>query len=114
MRYQYIYYNNILQLTVSVDRPGIKPVTLTPLNNKQLHRINAAIVGWGITNDGRVADILQRATVTILTPEECVRKVKLITKEGFILGINYLCTSANPYALGSCVRNEKFCVFFLF
>lgn len=99
-----------MQLTSTVNRVGIRPVVITPLNNKQLYNVNGMLAGWGNTNRGP-QDELFKAKVKILNERECTRKLKLITNNqllGFFLGVgrNYLCNSADPYVLATCVRNR--------
>lgn len=97
---------SLSQLTSPINRVDVTIATLTSLNNQQLHGKKAMIAGWGLTKEGEIQNILQKATVKILSPEECTREIRLITNFSFTLGKHQLCSWSNPYVLSSCVRNE--------
>lgn len=91
-----------------MDRVGIRPVTITPLNAQQLYGKNAIIAGWGYTNEGKVADALQEVNVRILSQAQCEKRVQLTTNRYLRLKKNHICTSSEPYALGTCVSNANY------
>lgn len=82
----------------------VKPVTLTPLNNQQLYGKKAVLAGWGLTNEGEIADLLQKTRVKILPPMECGHKVQLVINETHVVEKNDICSAAEPYALTARVK----------
>jgi hydroxyacyl-ACP dehydratase HTD2-like protein with hotdog domain len=56
-------------------------------------------VGWGVSNTGQIASILQTANVKVLTKAECTERIKKLEKKKISFHERLFCTAAEPYVL---------------
>lgn len=71
----------------------IVPVRLNQLHAKQIQGKTAIIIGWGSQRN----KILLKANVKILTDDECLNKVRLMTDGLYSTDPDVICTFATPY-----------------
>lgn len=80
----------------------MKPLKLTTLNKQQVQGKTATVVGWRDKNE------LVKGSVTVLSDEDCERRIRLVTNRYESVDEKLLCTNAQPYVLLQSVRITKF------
>ncbi|KAJ8679942.1 hypothetical protein QAD02_015729 [Eretmocerus hayati] len=102
-----------IELSHEIDE-SIKPATIALRPVEKVEGGFAEIVGWGLLDDNVLNKQLNRAFVTILSPETCSKKIsEKLHKVKRIFSRN-ICTVANPRVSLTCgdsggpvVRNNK-------
>ncbi|XP_011495592.1 PREDICTED: chymotrypsin-2-like [Ceratosolen solmsi marchali] len=90
----------IIRLTESVERLSIVPIPLTTItNNAEFYGLNVTIVGWGISNTGQTASLLQMITVNILSNARCGERVSNLERRTISFHDRLFCTASEPYGL---------------
>lgn len=77
-----------------IYQPNIRPVRLTDLNKKQAQGKTTTIFGWQVSKT-----ILAKASVNILSDNDCQDKMRVMTNLNRTLNERVLCTFAKPYVL---------------
>ncbi|XP_011495569.1 PREDICTED: venom serine protease-like [Ceratosolen solmsi marchali] len=75
------------------------PGLITNVSNAIFHGLDAEIVGWGITNNGKHPKIMNKATVNIITIETCEAIIERLHGAKLVVDARFLCSLANPYIL---------------
>lgn len=87
-----------------VSQINIQPAILGQLRTVHLYRTKAVIIGWNFEIEGvRLAKRLRKANVKILNPDDCERRLYLISNLPSYIDHNELCTAAEPYVLTNLV-----------
>ncbi|XP_011495591.1 PREDICTED: chymotrypsin-2-like [Ceratosolen solmsi marchali] len=88
----------IIKLKVRINS-SIIPATLSNYENSAIFGLNVEIAGWGISNTGEVAPIMEKIKVTVLSKDECEARASILAEEELRFESVLFCTAANPFAL---------------
>ncbi|XP_058797612.1 uncharacterized protein LOC131667886 [Phymastichus coffea] len=92
----------IIKLLSKINKGTMIPISLSHLDDQQLYRTKALIVGWNVTSTLPASSILLKGEVTVLSPEQREHLFKLVTNEKITINKNYLATFAESYILVNC------------
>jgi hypothetical protein len=94
----------IFQLTRHVP-DEIPWSTISSLQPQQLYGLQVTFAGWGITNNGSIAQHLLLGNLIVLTRNECTGRIKALANDMVPVDKRMICTTATPYILMQQVSN---------